>query len=257
MYSLLTCRGDRRLRNKCTPSGVPTHDVLLVPNCAKVGSIPSPISKAWEERSTVQLIPIESHGVIHNVWVILFTLRREHRRQWPLLSSSETPHTWPICLCKAPIFTCHKTVLHLVWGEVLGTMGLILASCTSYEGWKPLSMGPAQYTQEAWVNILCPYCPQTGHVPLFFIKKGALWKHTKFFCFTEVIHLKHMCFSCFTPHGMCLVTCEKKRKYPRVFCLISHMTQNGSSPEISVYKSRFRSCPSSDERHLYPGTRYL
>ena len=80
----------------------------------------------------------------------------------------------------------------------------------------------------------------------------VLCKHMRFSCFTDGIHLKHLC-NCFALSGMCLNTHEKETKSPRGFCPLFHMRQKGSSPKINVNNYIFQSCPFPDVRHLYPG----
>ena len=85
----------------------------------------------------------------------------------------------------------------------------------------------------------------------------VLCKHVIFLCFTNSIRLKHIYCNCFTLRSMCLNTYEKKTKSPRELYPLFHMSQNGSSPEISVKRYRFQSCPFLGGRHLYPGASHL
>ena len=149
----MVCRGGGRPRNKCTPPGVPTHDEFIESTYAKVASIPSPIFKARQKRSTVRLNPVGSRGHDEKCMSGSFHFNNTKEKAVAPDKPIRNTHTWPVCLCKAPTFTCHETVLHLVWGEVLGMLGLVPASCTSHEGCESISRGHlGTHSMRGWIS---------------------------------------------------------------------------------------------------------
>ena len=164
----MVCRGGGRPRTKCTPPGLPTHDVVFLGSTyAKVGSIPSPIFKAWQKRSTVQLNQAESRGHNEKFMSGSFHFNTTKKKAVACTKPIRNTHNWQVCLCKAPTFTCHETVLHLVWLEVLGMLGLVPASCTSHEGCKSISRGHLG-THRMRVWIFYPPSVPRQHMLLYF-----------------------------------------------------------------------------------------
>ena len=88
---------------------------------------------------------VESSRVTRSWWTLyecFFShFKEEQEKGMASAKHSRNIYTWRICSCEAPTFTCHKTVVYLVWGEVLGMVGHVPTSCTPHESPESLSRG--------------------------------------------------------------------------------------------------------------------
>jgi hypothetical protein len=123
----LYIRGIGRLRHKSTPPSVAPHVVFTgwnMPNkVLSWGRSSRQVGRGVQYSWTQQ-----SHMVMtKHVWMVSLSESTKKKKAFAPAEHIINTHTWPVCLCKAPTFACHETLLHLVWGEVFGMMRFIPA----------------------------------------------------------------------------------------------------------------------------------
>ena len=86
----------------------------------------------------------------------------------------------------------------------------------------------------------------SGHAHISKLQpEGVLYKHMRFLCFTDGIHLNTHVLWLFHSTWYVFKHALKKNKSPRRFCPLFQLSQKGSSPEISVYKFQIAELPFS------------